>query len=51
MFIVNILSTNEQKDNLIKVFEELDSSHNGKLSKVELFDGFINKMNMDKTSA
>jgi len=37
MYIVNYMTTKEEKDELIKVFNELDTNSDGYLSYEELF--------------
>jgi Ca2+-binding EF-hand superfamily protein len=40
MFIVNYMTTKEEKDDLLKIFNELDSNQDGSLSYEELLNGF-----------
>lgn len=39
MFIINRMSTKEQKDKLLQTFHALDLDHDGKLSEEELLLG------------
>ena len=40
MFIVNYLASKEEKTELLKTFQQLDSNGDGKLSKQELINGY-----------
>jgi Ca2+-binding EF-hand superfamily protein len=39
MFIVNQMATREEKKELMKVFQQLDTNGDGKLSREELLNG------------
>jgi Ca2+-binding EF-hand superfamily protein len=40
MFIVNYMTTKEEKDDLLNIFNELDTNQDGSLSYEELLNGF-----------
>ena len=39
MFMINSLSTNDERDELMKTFQKLDINHDGHLSRDELIIG------------
>ena len=39
MFLVNIMATKQEKDELLKSFQALDTNGDGQLSKQELVNG------------
>ena len=47
IFIVNNLTTNEEREELLRTFEALDLNHDGLLSKEELIKGF-RLLNIDR---
>ncbi|EAS02022.1 calcium-dependent kinase (macronuclear) [Tetrahymena thermophila SB210] len=47
MFIVNYLATKEEKNELLKTFQSLDTNGDGKLSREELINGYSKILTME----
>lgn len=45
MFFVNNLATKEEKNELLRVFQSLDTNKDGRLSREELVNGYKNILN------
>lgn len=43
-YIVNFLATKDEKAELLKTFQSLDTNNDGKLSKEELLKGYLSLM-------
>lgn len=44
VFLVSLLASKDEKNDLLKIFEKLDLNGDGKLSREELMTGFQNTM-------